>query len=45
MPDGVGYKPFTIYKDQRTVDNNRMLKGLTGASDRLHTQMVDEQYR
>jgi hypothetical protein len=45
MPDGVGYKPFAIYKDQKTVDNTRMLRGLTGASDRLHTQMVDAQYK
>jgi len=28
-----------------TVDNRRALRALSGASDRLHQQMVDEQYR
>ena len=28
-----------------TVDNRRALRSLSGASDRLHQQMVDEQYR
>lgn len=45
IPDAVGYKPFTIYNNQTNVDNARMLRGLTGASDRLHDQMVDQQYR
>lgn len=44
MPDGKGYKPFQIYKNQSTVDNNRMLRGLSGASDRLHSELVDLQY-
>ena len=44
MPDGVGYKPFEIYKKQRNVDNARLVRGLTGASDALHEQMVDAQY-
>ena len=28
-----------------TVDNRRALRALSGASDRLHQEMVDEQYR
>jgi hypothetical protein len=45
LPDAVGYKPFAIYKNQKTVDNARMMRGLTGASDKLHDQMVMEQYQ
>ena len=43
--DGVGYKPFTVYNNQTNVDNARVMRGLSGASDRLHSQMVDQQYR
>jgi hypothetical protein len=39
------YKPETIYKDQRTVDNARVFRGLTGGSDAKHQQMVDSQYK
>lgn len=45
LPDGVGYKPFQVYKNQSNVDNNRMLKGLSGASDRLHSELTDLQYQ
>ena len=45
LPDAPGYRPFEIYKKQRNVDNARTLRGLTGASDRLHDQMVMEQYQ
>lgn len=45
MPDGAGYKPFTIYKNQKTVDNKRLSGGLVGPSDRLHQQMIDQQYK
>ena len=44
IPDGVAYKPFTIYNNQTNVDNARMIKGLTGASDKLHELLVDSQY-
>jgi hypothetical protein len=44
IPDGAGYKPFTIYNNQTNVDNARMMRGLSGASDRLHEQMIDSQY-
>jgi hypothetical protein len=45
IPDAVGYRPFTIYNNQTNVDNARMMRGLTGSSDRLHELMVDQQYR
>jgi hypothetical protein len=45
IPDGVGYKPFIVYPNQKNVDNARMMRGLTGASDRTHAQMVDSQYK
>ena len=44
MPDGVGYKPHSVYNNQKTVDNARMMRGLSGASDRLHEEMVASQY-
>jgi len=45
LRDAPFYKPETIYKDQRTVDNARLLRGLTGGSDAKHQQMVDMQYK
>jgi hypothetical protein len=45
VPDAVGYKPFTIYNNQKNVDNARMMRGLSGASDRLHADMVNSQYK
>jgi len=45
IPDGNGYKPFSIYKNQKTVDNKRLTGGLLGASDRLHEQMINQQYK
>ena len=44
VPDGVSYKPFVVYANQRTVDNRRLSWGLMGPSDRLHNEMVDSQY-
>ena len=37
------YKPEEIYKNQNTVDNVRALRQLS--SDRLHQEMVNQQYR
>jgi hypothetical protein len=45
IPDAVGYKPFTVYNNQTNVDNTRMLRGLSGASDIIHNQMIDSQYK
>jgi hypothetical protein len=39
------YKPETIYKNQTTVDNARVFRGLSGGSDTKHQQMVDSQYQ
>jgi len=44
VPDGVGYKPFTIYDNQRNIDTPAARR-LLGGSDRLHREMVDAQYR
>lgn len=38
------YKTEEVYRGQKTVDNVRLLRGLTGASDRVHQEMVDSQY-
>jgi hypothetical protein len=39
------YKSEAIYKDQRTIDNARVFRGLTGGSDAKHQEMVDQQYK
>lgn len=43
MIDAVGYRPFEIYKGQRNIDNPAGRRFMTG-SDRLHEEMVSEQY-
>ena len=43
MPDVAFYAPKEIYKNQVNVDNVRLLRGL--GSDRLHQEMVDQQYK
>jgi len=45
VPDAVGYKPYTVYNNQKTVDNARLGRGLFGPTDRLHNDMVAQQYR
>jgi hypothetical protein len=44
LPDGVGYRPFEIYPGQRNIDTPAA-RGLIGRSDRIHEEMVNEQYR
>jgi len=44
IPDGVGYRPFEIYPGQRNIDTPAA-RGLVGRSDRIHEEMVNEQYR
>lgn len=44
MPDVAGYKPFTVYNNQKTIDNRRAGMGLFGPSDKVHYDMVDSQY-
>ena len=43
MPDVAFYAPREIYRNQVNVDNARLLRGL--GSDRLHKEMVDQQYK
>ena len=42
LRDAAFYAPKEIYRNQKTVDNVRALRSL--ASDRLHQEMVDQQY-
>ena len=44
LPDAIGYRPFEIYPGQRVIDNPQGRRFMTG-SDRLHTEMVDQQYK
>ena len=43
LPDAQGYRPFEIYPGQRVIDNPAGRRFMTG-SDRLHADMVDQQY-
>lgn len=43
VPDVAGYRPFTVYNNQKTIDNRTTLR-MFGGSDKLHQEMVDEQY-
>ena len=43
LPDASFYAPREVYRNQKTVDNARALRQLS--SDRLHQQMVDQQYK
>lgn len=45
MKDAAFYEPKEVYKNQRTVDNVRLLRGLTGGSDAKHQEMVNSQYK
>ena len=44
LRDAPFYKPETIYKNQTTVDNARVFRGLSGGSDAKHQEMVNSQY-
>lgn len=43
LPDVAFYAPREIYRNQVNVDNARLLRGL--GSDRLHQEMVNQQYK
>jgi hypothetical protein len=43
LADAQFYSPKEIYRNQRTVDNQRALRQLS--SDRLHQEMIELQYR
>jgi hypothetical protein len=45
LKDTSFYKVEDIYKGQQNVDNVRLLRGLTSGSDRLHQNMVNQQYK
>lgn len=45
LRDAQFYAPREIYRGQVNVDNARASRLLNGASDRLHRDMVDQQYR
>lgn len=45
IPDVPFYKPEDIYKRATIQDNARALRQLNQRSDRIHKEMVDEQYR
>lgn len=45
LTDARFYEQKEIYKNQQVVDNRTAQRLLSGASDRLHQEMVDEQYK
>lgn len=44
IPDVAGYKPYSIYGGQRNIDNRTTLR-MFGGADRLHTDLVNSQYK
>jgi len=44
LKDSRFYESREIYRGQRTVDNARAQRFLNAASDKLHQEMVDQQY-
>ena len=44
LPDAAFYAPKEIYRNQKVIDNQRLVRGLTRGSDRLHEQMMEQQY-
>lgn len=45
IKDSNFYAPKEIYKNQRIVDNDRIQRMMNSRSDKVHQEMVDEQYR
>ena len=45
LKDAAFYEIKEVYKNQRTVDNVRLLRGLTSGSDAKHQEMVNQQYK
>lgn len=43
LRDAAFYAPKEVYRNQRVIDNTRVLRQLS--SDRLHQEMVEQQYR
>ena len=44
IPDSLFYKPYTIYGNQKTIDNKRNSYGLFGPNDQKFNEMVNSQY-
>jgi hypothetical protein len=44
LRDVAFYKPYAIYGNQRTIDNRSASRALFGATDKVHSDMVQEQY-
>ena len=44
LRDGQFYAPREVYRNQQPVDNRNALRQLNGASDRLHRDIVEQQY-
>lgn len=44
IPDASFYAPKEIYRNQKVIDNQRAQRLLNGASDKLHQEMIDQQY-
>lgn len=44
LSDVAGYKPFTVYNNQKNIDSRLNLR-MFGGTDRLHSDMVDSQYK
>ncbi|MFY8212077.1 MAG: hypothetical protein ACOVLB_05365, partial [Candidatus Nanopelagicus sp.] len=44
LQDVAGYKPFTVYSNQKTIDNRSNLKIFSG-TDTLHNKLVESQYK
>jgi hypothetical protein len=44
IPDAVGYKPFSVYNNQRNIEN-RQTSRMFGGTDKLHQEMIELQYQ
>jgi hypothetical protein len=45
LSDRIFYKTLDIYKEKENVDNSRVLRGLYGASELRHQQLIDQQHK
>lgn len=45
LRDAAFYAPKEVYRNQKVVDNQRVLRQLNSRSDRLHEEMVNAQYK
>ena len=43
IQDAAGYKPFSVYNNQKTIDSRVNLR-MFGGTDRIHNEMVESQY-